>query len=182
MKTATERGGEFRALVENKTIEFNSCIPATVTAIDGNFVSVQPYIRKPRMNDDGSWAYEKTEVIDQIPVAMPSCGEFSINMPISVGCQGTLWFVDYDIDNWVLGNGDVPHTARTHDQNDAIWQPAFNGTQIGGECMTLKSSSVTVKICPDGFDVEYNGESMVDSINNAMIACRCSPPLSGWKP
>lgn len=188
MITDSEKAGYIKALLQTWIYETNAHMPAVVTGVNDNqTVNLQFAIKKPRMNPDGSRNYETSAEHLEVPVLMPSCGGFSLDMPIRVGCKGYVHHTDLDQDNFFLNNVDgagvsEPHTSRYHSFNDIVFEPAFNGSVINGECMQLRSGNVTLKVCDNGFDVELNGESLIDTINNAFIACRCGSPLSGWKP
>ena len=183
MKTNPEKVGYIKALLQTWFYEHNAHMPAVVNAVNDNgTVDLRFAIKKPRMRPDGNRFYEASEIHEQVPVMLPSCGGFSINLPIKPGCKGYVHHSDLDQDNFFLGNVDAdgisePHTARYHSFTDIVFEPAFNGVQVDGDCLELKSPTVTLKICENGFDVVYNGESMIDKLN----AC-CDGSFAGWKP
>lgn len=180
----SERSGIIKATIESALVELNVSIPAVVVDVEGgDFVTVRPDIPKTRMMKDGSKQYEATTDIENVKVLNTSCGGFGIRLPLKSGCKGFLVFSDYDLDNWKDGNTANVNTDRYHDQNDCFFFPAFNeGSRNDGDCLELYSDNVTLKICDDGFDVEFNGDSLIDEINKGFIKCGCPPPLIGWKP
>lgn len=164
MTTHAELIGKHRAAIESAIVTANVSIPAKITAVNGNRVSVVPAIHKTRMNPDGSKRFEETAVIDDVPVVNLSCGVFSISIPLKVGCNGLLIFCDYDIDNWLAGNPN-PHTSRYHDQTDCFFIPAFNGGSNDVDCLELRAGNTVMKICENGFDVIVNGQSFISALS-----------------
>lgn len=187
MRTESEQAGLFKALIQSHTNELNVHMPVVVTAVNADqTVDVKIAIQKPRTLADGNRGNETSEVISSVPVVLPSCSGFSIDIPITVGCKGYVHFSDLDHDNFFLGNVDADgiaeaYTSRHHAFNDVVFEPAFNGSLIDTDCLQLRSNNVTLKICHNGFDVEFNGRSLIQDMQRAASA-RNGAFLNGWKP
>lgn len=159
----SEYAGIIRAASHADLVDLNVSIPARITAVSGNKVNVVPSIKKTRMLKDGSKVFEETGEIEGIPVMNIGCSGFSINIPLSIGCEGLLIFCDYDIDAWLQGIQE-PHTSRYHDQNDAFFLPMGNIGNNEGDVLEIRSSNVSLKIGGSGFDVNIDGESLMDIV------------------
>ena len=183
MITESEKAGYQKALLQAWLYEHNAHMPAIVTGVnDDDTVEVRFAIQKPRMQPDGSRQYETSEIHSQVPVLLPSCGGFSLDIPIAVGCKGYVHHTDLDHDNFFLGNVDAqgvsqPHTARYHAFNDIVFEPAFNGGKVTTDCLQLRSDNVTLKVCGNGFDIEYDGQSMM-----TMLGDCCNSDFHNWVP
>ena len=194
MITESEKAGYQKALLQSWLSEHNAHMPAVVTGVNADdTVEVRFAIQKPRMQPNGSRQYETSEIHSQVPVMLPSCGGFSIDIPISVGCKGYVHHSDLDHDNFFLGIVDgqgvsQPHTARYHSFNDIVFEPAFNGGKVTTDCLQLRSNDTVLKVCDGGFDVEVNGDSLIDAMaaccssNAARIRLLAFKPLSGFTP
>ena len=184
--TDSERAGMNKASIQGNLWEFNAHIPAVVDKVnDDGTVDVFYGIYQPRMFKDGTRNNDKSNKAYNVEVKMlSSCvGGLGIRIPLRKGCRGYIHFSDFDHDNFFLGNVDAdgvsePHTSRIHSWTDAVFEPAFEAVGVTkGDCMELFSNNVTVKICEDGFDVVYNGESLMDKLNTC-----CRGAFAGWKP
>lgn len=188
MITNSEKAGYQKALLQSWLNEHNAHMPAIVTGVnDNDTVEVRFAIRKPRMQPDGSRQYETSEIHSQVPVMLPSCGGFSVDMPISVGCRGYVHHSDLDHDNFFLGNVDGqgvsdPHTSRYHSFNDIVFEPAFNGGKVTTDCLQLRSENTVLKVCEAGFDVEVYGVSLIDTIASCCTNPVSAATLQGFKP
>lgn len=173
--TPSERAGVHQAAIESALTGLNVSIPAVVLSVQDSTVTVRPSIAKPHMKPNGTRTYQQTTEIESVPIVGISGGGFSINLPLKEGDKGLLIFCDYDIDAW-LNNELEPYTARTHDQNDCFFIPAFNGAISSGTNLEIKSAT-TKLILGNGFDVVHNGQSLISTLNGC-----CEGSFNGWNP
>lgn len=167
----SEIAGIQMSAIKNSMVDLNVGIPCVVVAdAEGGAVSVRPSIRKTRMQPDGTKTFERTEIIDEVPIMNIGCGGFVIDIPVKEGCNGYLHFVDYDIDEWQLTGNDVPHTNRVHDQNDCVFIPVFNGGDNEGDCVTIGFEGGTISMCGESITVNVGGSTI--SIDDNEIALR----------
>ena len=189
MISPAEETGFSNALIQKWLYEMRCHIPAIVDAVnDDDTVNLQFAIDEPYIirNNETLEMPERNTIPtiyhENVPVKILSSGNFKINIPIEKGCKGYVYHSDLDHDNFFLGNFNAngtttPHTARSHDFTDIVFEPAFNGNEITGDCLELVSKNVTMKICDDGFDVIYNGQSLMSILNTATYG-----KLTSWIP
>lgn len=178
--TQSEISGVYRAIVQSALVELNVGIPSVVTAVNNHLVTAQPTLQKTRFNGDGSKFHEQTTPITNVRILYPGSATANIQFPVTVGSFGYLHFVDYDIDEW---NDDksvtIPDTARTHDQNDCVFQPAFSAKDEGynHDCIKLTLNGIELNICDDGIhivgDVTVDGEV---TANGIALSTHSHPP------
>lgn len=171
MYTPQEHAGHFKALEQSGKDNLNVSKIVTVIDIDSenNLVHVQPAVLKGFMTPDREREYQQTVPIYEVPVFTGSCGGISIKPSIEIGCIGSIVHYDHDIDN-IIETGSIglpPNTDNRHSLSDCFFLPGLSG--IGGEfntdgCYEIVSEKVTLRICPNGFDVIVNGDSLIDTL------------------
>lgn len=126
--------------------------PAMVTAVNGQTVTVQPQIKKPAINPNGSQVTEARPYIYNVPVVWPSGGRFRISFPVAVGDTGLLVYCDQSLDIWKSGGGIVdPADFRLNDINDAVFIPGLNPSNASW----TNPSATTIQIGKDGSPADF---------------------------
>lgn len=165
MKTSSENSGIISSIIKNAMVDLNVSIPCTVTAVNNHLVNVQLSIDRSRVQPNGTRVNEQTPVIEQVRIVYPTTQNGFVRVPIVEGDRGLIIFSDYDLDNWILGNGANPNTARVHDITDAFYFPAFAvaDEQYDHDCTEIGFGANSIKVCANG--TEIVGGLVVDGID-----------------
>lgn len=105
----------------------------TWTALPGIVVSVnlgaatavvQPAIKVPIYQNDGSRTYAQLPSIPDVPLVFPRGGGYMLTFPVSTGDEVLLVFASRRIDFWWQSGGVQPsHDVRMNDLSDAFAIP-----------------------------------------------------------
>lgn len=110
------------------TLGLRVALPAQVTSVTQGQVQqvdVQPMLMARYLNQADP---VPMPVIKNVPVVMPMGQNFSIKMPLAVGDNGLLVFVDRSLDAWVASNATSPvdpQDTRQHDLTDGVFLPGL---------------------------------------------------------
>lgn len=103
-------------------------LPGRVESYDSSTqqASVQPLIRKARIDESGERQVDRLPVVNGVPVVFPGCGGFSITWPLSAGDTVLLVFASGSLDKWLSVGGEVdPNDDRRQHISDAIAIPGL---------------------------------------------------------
>lgn len=112
-------------------LKIHTSCPAQVTAyraVQGTnpVVDVQPQVKHPRLQDDGTIIMEQVPPLTDIPVEFPGAGGFRLTFPINPGDTGILEFQECPIDVWLQNGGVVdPQSLLRFEWAHAIFRPGL---------------------------------------------------------
>lgn len=116
-----------KSIIRSEISKLWTAIPCEVIRVNtqGSTISVDV---KPLIEAIYESNYtESLPIILNVPVMMPSSDTAVINIPIKKGSKVLCVFSKFDLDNFVLSDGDVvtPASNRSMDYNDAIAIPGL---------------------------------------------------------
>lgn len=125
---------------------------------DAVTVTVQPLIKIPARNADGTITTQQLPEIQDVPVMFPCAGGFTITHPINKGDECFVAFADRNIDLWWQSGGiQDPFDSRKHDLSDgfAFFKPQSQAKKISNistENLEIRSDddSTKIQITPSG--------------------------------
>ena len=174
--------------IDAKLYELHTCLPAEITADEGNgFVTVQPLLKKQYI--DGTVTLPPA--IQGVPVVVPRGTDYWVKLPYKVGDTGLAIFCERSIDNWKVSGGQVdPMDTRKHDMTDAVFVPGLfpHSEPIGGPTdeLTLHNGDMEVVIQKGGTIKVTNGVNelidLLDQLLDTLINKTFTTTLLGPEP
>lgn len=164
----------------------HTCMPAEVVRVHGpetphrgQFVDVQPSLRRLAYDDLGDLVQESLPVLHMVPVAHMSGGGFYVAVPLAVGDSVTLVFAERSLDVWLevskpgsapVDQGDV----GTHTLAGAIalpcgpqTRPTLHPDVSGSDLVVAGPSGVLARFTADGDVVFAEGDIPLALANSA---------------
>ena len=121
-----------RAAVEDELSDFFVAMPGKVEKYtdtgDVPKANVKPLLKRAFINQDGSEGLDDLGIVNDVPVIWPRGGGFFFRMPVQVGDNVLLVFMDRSIDEYMFSGGSSsvdPVDFREHDISDAVAIPGF---------------------------------------------------------
>ena len=123
-------GSAIQGLIETNIANINTAFLAKVTQIQGNKVNIIPLLKDN--------ATEPDTILNNILIAQPQSGEWSLNFKVSVGDIGLAIVSKQDISTYKSqGSGGVVNTKRTFDIIDSVFLPLSLYMQKDNESLGL---------------------------------------------
>ncbi len=111
-----------REIIRSKLLEVHTLLPGEIVKVypNGQTVDVQILIKRQR-NKQGKRVLEDIDVLKDVPISYPRVRDYSLTMPIQVGDECMLQFMERSIDNWLLDGGKAEMgDLRHHSFSDAV--------------------------------------------------------------
>lgn len=145
------------AAIDSALTDLHVSLPGRVVAYNAatQTADVQPTVKQPKRNLDGSVAYLDLPTIPAVPVAWPSGGGFTVALPLSPGDPVLLVFSETPMGEYLLTGEDAdPVDTRRHSLGYPVAFPggakpdakAFPDAPIDGVLVGKSGSDQQVKI------------------------------------
>lgn len=131
-------------LIERRLESFWTAAPATVTKVNGNFVSVT---LSTKMKMTNGFVLSVPE-IENVPLMKLGCASFSITLPIKIGDPVIVIFFSSDSSKWENkkdGEASEPISARRNELEYSVAIPLSRGLSDPSGSIVV-SNDGTVKI------------------------------------
>ncbi len=115
--------GMIREGIRARLLETHVCLPGVIEAFDPVTVRAEVRIPLKRVNEDldGNRSTYDWPKLTEVPVVFPHAAGFAITMPVAVGDEVMLIFLDRDPSRWLEASKEQrPETLRAHDLSDAV--------------------------------------------------------------
>jgi len=186
-----------------RMLETHTALPGVVQSFDASKqeADIKIPLRRVRVGPDGNEVEYEWPPLTGVPVWMPHAGGFSITMPVAVGDECLVVFLERDVSLWLEDAGThPPDSARVHDLSDGValvglsTQPnkvaSYDGTDmqirspVAGNEITIGadgSIDITGKdiAIGDGTDELL---SLIEDLFVALDAALVTDPVSGDQP
>ena len=86
-------------------------------------VDVKPLLKRAVVHEDGTESLDVIPTLPDVPVVFPRAGGYFLSLPVEVGDNVLLIFMDRSIDSFMVSNGQTdldPVDLRAHDVSDAV--------------------------------------------------------------
>lgn len=90
---------------------------------DAQTATVQLAVQKQVVDytkDPAQFIYVPYPLLTDVPVFIPAGGPGFLTFPVTAGDPCLVLFNDRDLDNWFVGGGGPPNSARQHDLSDGM--------------------------------------------------------------
>jgi hypothetical protein len=117
-----------RAALAADRADIHVLMPGRVTAYDAarRRASVQPLIRRGRVDEAGERQAELLPIVNEVPVVFPGSGGDRIKFPVRPGDTVLLLFAESSLDLWLARGGEVdPGDDRRFSLSDGIAIPGL---------------------------------------------------------
>lgn len=121
-------------------------IVCTVIDYDGttNTATVQPVNRALRTTDPDNLTTVEIPPLTDVPVMQRGSGKLWLTVAPAAGSYGVLHISDREIETWLaLGKINDPVSTRTHDINDALFEPGALPLLVDGDNGQLSAAVET---------------------------------------
>jgi hypothetical protein len=147
--------------IANALLALNTVQPGIVESYNAadNTASVQPMIGITTVDDDGAPVVVDQPLLNNIPVLMPTVGQYAITLPVTAGTQGVILHCQRDIDSAVLsGSKGRAATYRVQHISDGLFLPfpisdASRAGAVAVDGLQIKAGGVTLTVKPTGVEV-----------------------------
>lgn len=153
-------------------------IVCTVIDYDGatNTATVQPVNRALRTTDPDNLTTVEIPPLTDVPVMQRGSGKLWLTVAPAAGSYGVLHISDREIETWLaLGKINDPVSTRTHDINDALFEPGALPNIVDGDNGQLADAVETDRISIRTRDklthisVLDNGDVQVEADGNVSV-------------
>lgn len=113
----------FHLLIDKIKFEIRVAAIAVVKSFDKEKQTISAQITtRERIFSQGNYDVKKIPIIEDIPVVMLRAGNFAITMPVTVGDECLLVFLDTCMDAWFQNGGEDNNQIfqRRHDISDCV--------------------------------------------------------------
>lgn len=139
-----------KLIIESQLVDLHVSLPARVESYDSakQKVSVKPLLKRGYLSEEGQRLVEGLPVINEVPVAFQSAGDFGVTFPLKAGDTVLLIFSEASLDKWLALGGEVdPGDDRHHTLSDAIAVPGlrpFNkpNSQVADDALVVHAPEV----------------------------------------
>lgn len=166
-KTIGERLAEVRVCMPGKVIAYNA---------ERNTVDVEPQLKRPLENEDGSFEFEKFANIPDVPIKWPrgKGGTCWMTWPLAKGDFVELQFNDFDIGVWrTQGEAGNPGDLRMHGLSGATAWPG-----LGTNAQKFDSTKVSSDAIAIG-DKVMLGAANLNEIQDGVVTGQSRDPYTG---
>lgn len=157
--------------------------PAVVTKVHGNQkVDVQVLLKRVYTNG----TEVKLAAVQNVMVSMPMGSDWSIKVPIEVGCTGMAVFCDRSLDKWSNSDGGFidPVDVRTHDLSDPVFVPGLapfsQQTQDQTDDMVLTNGDAQIHLAKAGkFKLKGTSQELLNNLVNLVDTLSKASTVAG---
>jgi hypothetical protein len=157
-----------RAMFDQFSLELHTALPGRIESYDAatQTATVQPTIRHPVPQPDGSMIYEAYPQITSVPIVMPRSGKAFVSLPVAAGDGCLVVMLEASPGEWRSGDGAEQHPGdlRRHHLAHGV---AIVGLDTRGKALTHASATDIVIGFDDGSRITIKRDGSVHIADDA---------------